>query len=397
MAEESQDISGRAGGGAGSLLRRKAEAGRAEQQARAMSLQKALRVTLAKVAEDSFDLAMAALAVRVETRASDALDELFDGNDLLMLLDGPAGQRGAVVFDGLLVGALIQQQTMGRVLGDPGREARALTSTDAAICVPFLDALLTRAAPLPDAEEDRRWLEGYRFGARAEDPRLVLMALEAPEHRVVHLTVDIAGGTRQGRIMLCLPIPEVHAAASEEAAGEVGTAGPPPKQLMSNVLALKADLNIALARLKLPLRDLGALKAGDLLPLPGSSFEEVKVITMDGRAVAQGALGQVSGQRAVKLTRRPAPLTQPRRRASDRAELNLPEVQFDRRANDAPEPSAPPSTQPEVAKIDNPPPVSQEPPELPDLPDLPDMSDLPGFGDGEALPELPDLPEREVG
>ena len=366
-----------------------------------MSLQKALRVTLATVAEDSFDLAMAALAVRVETRASDALAELFDGNDLLMLLDGPAGQRGAVVFDSLLVGALIQQQTMGRVLGDPGGEARALTSTDAAICVPFLDALLTRAAPLPDAEEDRRWLEGYRFGTRAEDPRLVLMALEAPEHRVVHLTIDIAGGTRQGRIMLCLPIPEVHAVPTpEEAAREAGAAGPPPKQLMNNVLALNADLNIALARLKLPLRDLGALKAGDLLPLPGSSFEEVKVITMDGRAVAQGALGQVSGQRAVKLPRRPAPLTQPRRRASDRAELNLPEVQFDRRATDAPEPSAPPSTQPEVAKIDNPPPVSQEPPELPDLPDLPDMSDLPGFGDGEALPELPDLPdlpEREVG
>lgn len=390
MAEDQKDISGKSGAPTASPLRRKAEAGRAEQQLRAMSLQKALRVTLAKVADEQFGLAMAALAVRAELRSGEALEDLFDGADLLMLLDGPGGRRGAAVFDPLLVGALIQQQTMGRVLPDGGGAPRALTSTDAAISVPFLDALLARAAELPDAPEDRRWLEGYRFGTRAEDPRLVLMALEAAEYRLLQITVDIAGGARQGRVMLCLPLPEPYSAIPPQASGREQDAGatPAPKLLTDTVLALTADLNIALARLKMPLGGLGALRAGDVLPLSGSSFDDVKVLTMEGRAVAQGALGQVKGQRAVRLTRRPAPLTQPRRRASDRAELDLPEVTFDRRQPQAADPDAAPGP----ATIPTGPETS-EPEAMPDLPDLPDMSDLPGFGEGEPLPELPDLPD----
>ncbi|SDF85890.1 FliM/FliN family flagellar motor C-terminal domain-containing protein [Sulfitobacter delicatus] len=378
-------------GAAPALLRRKAQAGREEQQARAMSLQKAMRLTLAKVADDLFGMAMATLAVRVETRAGDALDGLFDGAPLMMLLDGPNGQRGAMTFDPLLVGALIQQQTMGRVLADHGGGDRVLTATDAAICVPFLDDLLRRTSALPEAPEDRQWLEGYSFGTRAEDPRLVLMALEAAEYRVMHVTIDIAGGVRQGQLTLCLPLADAVGVAPSAVAEGEGADTPAPALLMDNVLKLNADLNIALARLKMPLRDLGALKAGDLLPLPGSSFDVVTVLTMKGRGVAQGALGQVSGQRAVRLTRSAAPLTQPRRRASDRAELDLPEVQFDRReaaqANAAQAAPAHEATAPAL------PPDLPDLPDLPELPELPDMSDLPGFGDGD----LPELSEREAG
>lgn len=388
-----------ASGSATPLLRRKAQAGREEQQARAMSLQKAMRLTLAKVADDLFGMAMATLAVRLEERAGGGLDGLFDPAALMMLLDGPNGQRGAVSFDSALVGGLIQQQTMGQVLADPGGSPRVLTATDAAICVPFLDALLARSATLPEVPEERQWLEGYQFGARAEDPRLVLMALEAPAYRIMHVSIDIAGGLRQGQMTLCLPLgsaagsPPMDPQAGEEAK-------PAPKLLMDNVLALNADLNIALARLKLPLRDLGAWKAGDVLPLPGSRFETVSVLTMAGRSVATGALGQVAGQRAVRLTRRAAPLMQPRRRASDRAELDLPEVQFDRRGADqaevvpqvdpaakGPSPEVPPRAADEGA-------VLPGPSSLPDLPDLPDMSDLPGFG---ADDELPELPKRDAG
>ena len=399
---QTQDPAAQTGTGP-TLLRRKAQAGREEQQARAMSLQKAMRLTLAKVAVDLFDLAMAALAVRVELRDGDGLDGLFEASTLMMLLDGPGGQRGAVTFDPLLVGALIQQQTMGRVLADHGGDARVLTATDAAICVPFLDSLLARTSALPESPEDRHWLEGYSFGTRAEDPRLVLMALEAAEYRIMHVTVDIAGGVRQGQITLCLPIADAFAARGESV-GEDGTTAPPePVLLMDNVLKLNADLNIALARLKMPLRDLSALRAGDLLPLPGSSFEAVTVLTMEGRGVAQGALGQVNGQRAVRLTRSAAPLMQPRRRASDRVDLDLPEVRFDRRDVEQPkqatEPRAALPEMPELSPQGGPSAAPDLPdiadlPSLPDLPDLPDMSDLPGFSDED---DLSQLPEREVG
>ncbi|NUH64606.1 FliM/FliN family flagellar motor switch protein [Sulfitobacter sp. S0837] len=380
------------------LLRRKAQAGRQEQQARAMSLPKAMRLTLAKVADDLFGMAMATLAVRLEQRAGSDLDGVFDPASLMILLDGPNGQRGAVTFDSMLVGALIQQQTMGQVLADPGGTTRVLTATDAAICVPFLDALLSRTATLPEVPEEQKWLDGYKFGARAEDPRLVLMALEAPNYRIMRVSIDIAGGVRQGQMTLCLPLLDASASPLSPNPQEGEEAGPAPKLLLDNVLALNAELNIALARLKLPLRELGALKAGDVLPLPGSSFESVNVLTMAGRSVATGALGQVGGQRAVRLTRRAAPLMQPRRRASDRAELDLPEVQFDRRSPDQSEPAmkvdqavpdGPSQTAPPKPAAANP--DLSDPSALPDLPDLPDMSDLPGFGADDEFPELPKL------
>ena len=151
MAEDQQNQDGET---AQSVLRRKATAGREDHQSRAMSMQKALRLTLAKVADNLHGMAMAVIGARVEDRDGDNLTDLFDPADLLLLLDGPAGARGAAVLDAAFVGGLIQQQTMGKVQPIPeNQDPRPMTPTDAAICAPFMDALLSRVATLPDTAE----------------------------------------------------------------------------------------------------------------------------------------------------------------------------------------------------------------------------------------------------
>ena len=384
-----------------SALHRKAQVGRVEHQTHAMSVPKALRLTVAKVANEMFGMAMAAIGIRMEKRDGDALAELFEMPALLMALDGPSGRRGAAVFDPNLVGGLIQQQTMGKVMPEVGGATRPQTATDAAICAPFLDALLDRAAVLPETEIERQLLQGYRFGIRAEDARILLMSLEAPEYQVVHITVDIAGGCRQGQIILCLPIvpkPSEMSRGRDHDGTLTDGAGPRRQNSLNDtVMALHVDLNVALARISMPVSTLGALAPGDVFELGITAFDQSRVLTMCGTGVGRGTLGQIDGVRALRVEHQNIAATTPKRRASDREGLDLPDVTGDGTGTRATDPHA-------VAELSAPSPDLAELPvsnamngvsalpdfaELPDLPDLPDMSDLPGFTQDDDLTDLP--------
>lgn len=399
-------------GDAASVLARKTHVGRASHQARSMSLPKALRLSVARVAENVLGMAIVVIGVRMEKCDCDGLDAVFQPPALLMLLDGPSRRRAAVAIDPVLVGGLIQQQTMGTVLPDAGDNPRPLTDTDAAICAPFLDALLERAAALPETEAERQLLQGFRFGARADDRRLLLMALEDPQYQVVHLTVDIAEGKRQGHITLCMPLPVSAATPERTQDSHSGRAGDGPgraaRSLNETVLGLHIDLNIALARVSMPLSAVGALKVGDTVDLGVTPFDQSHVLTMAGRAVGRGSLGQLNGLRAVQMHHQNVMAAGPRRRADDRDELDLPEVTGDGtgtrgnagkdgaqdRANaadgtdgtDGADRSRPPAAASGPA-ADTVPGSAKRP----DASKMPDMSDLPGLSGEDDFPELRQL------
>ena len=388
---------------AGSALLRKVRLGVETRQAQSVGLPKALRLTLAKVADDQLDMAMAIIGARMaevdgETIASEVSDDA-----LLMLMDGTGRRRAAVMLDAAFVGGLVQQQTMGKVLPLPEGEQRKLTATDAAISAPFVEALMARAAKLPDDEAERGYLEGYSFGARVESPRLLVMALDAPEYLVVHLTIDVAGGARQGTMTLILPTQQVAtpgSSPSNEGRSEEVPAASAPASLERSVLALNAELKVALTSLEMPLGAAQKLAVGDVLDLGVSAFDQAMVLTRDGRKLSRGTLGQTDGIRALQLEHEEVSQRVPRRRASDRAELNLPQVAGDGTGTGARVEAADmPDTGDDLSNLsalDLPgelPPLDDLPskdslPELDGLPDLPDMSDLPGFGDDDELPRL---------
>ena len=391
-----------------SALVRKAHVGREEHQARAMTLAKALRLTAAKVADDLFDLALAVIGFRAERHASDALAPLFDDTGLLMLLEGPERSRAAAVMDAALVGALIQQQTMGKVLPTPeGGETRRLTDTDAAICAPFLDALLARVTTLPEVPSEQALIRGYAFGARTEEPRLLLMALEAQSYRVLHLTVDIEGGRRQGTLMFCLPEAAVARAGgggegAGDAAGLAPQVAPTPRTLRDPVMALKINLPVALTRIHVPLKRLSALKVGDTVTLEGVDFGEARVLTPQGKTLGKGSLGQLNGVRALRIMSQPAAggaadgfgASMP---AADHETAGAPNMAVDPEDEDRSDlPDLPDmSDLPELEGVDGP--DSGDLPDMPELdgmPDLPDMSDLPDFDD---LPDLADMEALKAG
>lgn len=373
-----------------SVLQRKAQVGKQEHQARAMTVPKALRVGLAKVADDAFDMALAVIGVTKETAAASVVLEDVGEETLLLLLDGVAGKVGGALLGSALVSALVQQQTTGRVAAAVV-EDRRMTATDAALCAPLIDLLFTRAHGLVDNDADRVALPCLKFGARAENKRLFELALDEVEYTVLRLTVDIAGGVAQSSLVLLLPPPA--AMPDPVPASDGNETSQNPKTLKPAIMDVPAELSAVLCRLRFPLAQISALEIGHLIDVPSESFDAVELLSINGRLISSGAMGHVDGNRALMLnsgsgaedttSRHLGGLNDLVPEQSDYSKLDLPELEMPQ--TDVPfDPS----------NIDT----------LPDLPDLPeadseptaDLPDLPDLADLDGLPDLPDLPKLNI-
>ena len=301
-----------------SILRRKAALGTQEHEARAMSVAKAMRQSIAKLGKELFEMPLSAIGAITEDRKASDLFKLIDDASLLCLFEGEEGRIGADI-----VGGLIQQQTMGRVSPVSGT-TRPMTQTDAAMCAPLLDALFERVAPMLEVKAERDVVGGFNFGARFEDVRTLEMALELPEYFVGRLTLDLSGGARQGELTLVLP--RTGPAKTSDGLSDGEDVGPSIPQMNEVVMDLPTELNMVLCKVKLELSQVKQLAVGEALHLPHNTFPETEIVSLTGSTVGSGVLGQVSGIRALRLKRVSVHATQPRRREADLAELDLPEI-----------------------------------------------------------------------
>lgn len=356
-----------------SLVQRKARTGREAQAARAMSLGRALRLTAAKQADQMMALALGVLGVTRKPVGAEDMAACFEPSSLILLMDGPGGRVAAALLDSALVAGLIQQQTMGKVTpATDGDAVRRHTATDAALCAPFVEALLSGAARLPEEQADRDLLQGYRFGVWAQEPRQAQLALDGADYQVIGLTLDLAAGARAGKLVLIMPDP-VPDVIEPEVVGDDAPAQGRNDQLARNVMGLQAELTIALTRLKLPLQKVTDLRVGDLVDLNLSSMAQALVLDANGRAISRGTLGQIDGMRALQVEQQKArEHTEPRRRAADREGLDLPDVTA---------PLAPPK--------------DRRAPQAQPGPDIPRLSDVDIFGNLDDLPAMPDMESGE--
>jgi flagellar motor switch protein FliM len=306
-----------------SILRRKAALGTQEHEARAMSVAKAMRQSIAKLGKELFEMPLSAIGAITEDRKASDLFKFIDDASLLCLLEGEDGRVGAAIIGADIVGGLIQQQTMGRVSPVSGT-TRPMTQTDAAMCAPLLDALFERVAPMLEVKAERDVVGGFNFGARFEDVRTLEMALELPEYFVVWLTLDLSGGARQCELTLVLP--RTGPAKTSDGLSDGEDVGPSIPQMNEVVMDLPTELNMVLCKVKLELSQVKQLAVGEALHLPHNTFPETEIVSLTGATIGSFVLGQVSGIRALRLKRVSVHATQPRRREADLAELDLPEI-----------------------------------------------------------------------
>lgn len=258
---------------------------------------RALRLSLARSAARLFELPLAAIGASQKRGNADGLGDWLPEASLLLFLDGPDGAIGAAALDPALVEALIQAQTMGQVSAQVGSE-RAFTETDAAMAAPLLDALLEETAELAQVPADRDCLLGFRFGARAEDRRSLLLGLQADRYRGFDLSLDIGAGLRKGRLVLVLPdLPTLREPVSDRPEQTDGSLG-------AMLMQVPAELNVVLSRMRLSLSELAAMQPGDRLTLMPKRLDQVELVALTGEVIALCHLGQAAGARAVRVNER---------------------------------------------------------------------------------------------
>ena len=351
-----------------SIIHKKARVAREDFDARAMSPAKALRLGMAKCADTLLGIAISVSTVeQTSVSAHDIPGELGD-DGLLILLDGAGGQCGAVKLDMEFTAALIEAQIIGAVRDTPA-QPRAYTRTDAAMVAPFLNAVLNSFDEQLQAYQEHYSPAGLRFGDKAEDARTLGLALEGGQFDMFRLTSDIENGAKGGVISFLVPHRPVPRPGKIEP--ETGQAAP-AQSLEQNALQAQVALDAVVARLSLPLRDVCALKAGQVLTIAPESIKETLLVAPPRHLVAEVQLGQLNGVRAVRLLGEGA-MMQP--------EPAVPEAEFEVLPDfDVPQQGLDP--------LESDPGLYEAPDDMASLSDLPDLPDMPGDLSGD-LPELP--------
>lgn len=380
-----------------SVLQRKARAARQVQDARAMSPARAVRLSLEKCAADDLGFNLTVTGVEQARLLGEAIAQDFPDPSLIVLLDGPDGAPGAMVLDAQMNAAMVEVQTMGRLSARPA-PPRTPTRTDAAIAAPLIPGILTRVSGYLGAEGD--WALGYGFGAMIETPRALSLALGPGEHRVLRIGCGL-GPDREGEVILILPLPAPIEAEAPPDVAE-GGAPPDPAALRGRVMGASVQLETVLTRLQVPLAKLQDLRPGHVFTLAAGALGNAQLEALDGRCVARVYLGQMAGQRAVRL----------RGLSQEGARAALPAAEA---AQDAAHKPAEP-TDKAPAQLTSPEPVTEpvDPAEgLPDLSEFGFEENWPALSDGgqdsgsqdsaedqltqlaEDTPEtLPDVPKR---
>lgn len=260
-----------------------------------------MRRAMGRAADKAVGLSASVLGIAEEDLEVEALVESAPDDWLVIgLRDGAnAGLTGLFLIDKALRSALVEMQTMGRLM-PAGDEDRAITRTDAVLSLPFASQLL---AELAEVEFGARGVDpaGFDLGP-IEDMRTAGLVMMQGLYRVWRVTIQVGGGDRQGEVLIAMRLaPSVTDAAP--ATDQVWT-----KALHAALDDAPADLDAVLARMTLPMSKIEEFEVGQIVPLAGATVGSLSLVGPDGQVVTQARLGQIAGKRAVRLEHTPVEL-----------------------------------------------------------------------------------------
>lgn len=259
-----------------------------------MTAAKALRNAMAKAGDDVLGTVVGVRDVIQDTLLPETLAEGLPDRALIMRLNGPGVAAGLAVACPQVVAAVIEAQTMGRVLAATAADRRP-TPTDAVLVAGFLDAALLGFATLARRCASPPPVAGYTRGPTLADARAAQMLLAVAAHCCFRVELDFGDGAKTGKLVLVYP--------SGGVAGSAGQEGRDLWQatLKNAVMGTAARMEAVLCRLRLPLADVAQLAVGDSLTLAGVSLDGVSLVGADGATVLTARLGRSGPVRAVRL------------------------------------------------------------------------------------------------
>ena len=287
-------------------LRKKLSLRQAQEAPSVRGAEGAWRLAFGRAVRDAMGLDIRFVTLRLRVMSLAELLETPPDRALIAMLEGPEAGLGLLVLAPGLMAGLIEMQTFGKLTPAPPLVRRP-TRTDAAMVAGLLDAALSGLGQALQAEPDRVWTDGFRVASHIEDPRPLGLLLEDISYRVLSAEVVLGGGEKSGELILAMPatgagrLPEVAEPAKQ--GDEAGGRGLLFRAaLTEQVNQSGACLTAVLARVRMPLSAVMALRPGDPVPLGAAAIDRVDLEGLDGVRLTGGKLGQSRGQRAVRLS-----------------------------------------------------------------------------------------------
>ena len=263
---------------------------------------RAASAALGRAAETLYGLAVRPVAVTPGALTLAELPELLPELALIVVLQGPGDQLGAIALSPEVAASLIEVQALGRVTAR-ALERRRPTRSDAALCSDFIDKLLSELGAEMRGLPAYASVAGYRFMTHLDDARPLALMLEDIAFRSIDMQIRMGSGdAREGRVMLILPQgPEP---AQPATVPPVGTPRPkaPRASLAPQMQEAQVELRGILCRRTVTLGELRGLMGGRLLHLPKACLQDAQLETPDGQVLARGRLGEAEGCHALRLS-----------------------------------------------------------------------------------------------
>ncbi len=244
---------------------------------------------------------IAEVVVSPDASLRDAVDALPE-HGLVAAIEDEDGRRGLVALAHPLVDALIEVQTTGHV-EDTDLAPRKVTRIDEALCRDFLDLLFGAFAQETAQTPGRDWPDRVHYGSIVMDRGQLNLLLPEQGYHLLRTSVT-AAGRKTGDIVMLLPSDAALARRHAAKSGADKQAAPVDWSAdMLRVLgAAPIVLDAVLMRVVMPLGKVEALGVGDLVPFDHADLGRVQLEGEGGHVFAKGALGQLGGKRAFRLT-----------------------------------------------------------------------------------------------
>lgn len=275
------------------VLRRKTGAGRPPPEIVAMSPEKAMRLAFGRAGRDLAGLGLRMTGFAMDRTIVTSLVESVPPRALITTLVRESdGATGTAILEPGFITSVLEAETTGRVTQMPPPD-RAATRIDALICSDFLNKALGLFDDVAAGLSLAPAVTGFRMGDVLTSPGTLSLVLDDVPFRTTRLDFEFSG-LRQGGIVLAMPFDPPAERAPDPAQGFA-------PGLQDAVMAAPADVRAVLTRIEVPLESVADWEPGLLLPISRDVLDHVTVEDIDGNTVAHGRLGQMSGNRAVRL------------------------------------------------------------------------------------------------
>ncbi len=374
---------------AGQAIRKKLQSTRERATPVARRLMAAWGEVVPAYAEEHLGIALNVGRLEARMTPLDVALSDIPETTLMIRIERDSGLLGLALVDQVVLTAILEVQTSGTVRRSEIAE-RIPTATDAMIFGDLLEPLM--AATDTELEIFKGFDEyfGYRPTGHVPDTRAALMSLAEGVYRRTDITLDFEEGRRVGTVSLLYPLMETARPKKpdDKSLGEELT-----EAIMDAAVSIEAVLYTA----QRSLGDISRFEVGDVVTVPLSALSDIRLKANDGALLGRARLGQLNGQRAIRiqagaLDEEEAARFDPASAAPKAAALPEPETAMPDLPDlpDLPDPSA---TQ-ETSLPDLPPPPLDDLPSLDDLPPPPPPLDLPPLSErAGAAPNLDGLPE----